>query len=281
MPYFGKLNVGPVQDCIRQLFLERIVAAKGLSKVQELLDGILMPTPLAVLSALSLLSDGFEEKKGIGDLMAVDLGGATTDVYSIASGYPVSAATVMRGLPEPYAKRTVEGDIGMRLNARGIVDSSNMSEVMRLSGLSEKSVEELLVQIDHDKTLTSYFGDLADLDFALAVLAVRIGLLRHSGTIKQVFTPSGAAFLQTGKDLTEVGKMILTGGALIHTCRWLQIAEEAMKSSAIDSLIPKHAIPMPDDGYILSAMGLLQTIDKAMAFEIMMNKFGRDVPKWN
>ena len=76
-----------------------------------MVSGIIMPTPSAMLAAMELLSDGWEDCRGIGELVGVDLGGATTDVYSIADGNPANAATVMKGLQEPYAKRSVDGAI--------------------------------------------------------------------------------------------------------------------------------------------------------------------------
>ena len=48
--------------------------------------------------------------------VGVDIGGATTDVHSIASGEPCRAGVIPQGLPEPRVKRTVEGDLGMRHN---------------------------------------------------------------------------------------------------------------------------------------------------------------------
>ena len=126
MPKFGVLNAEPTQKQIREIFLNRIIQAKGLSRAAELLSDIMMPTPSAVLAAMQLLADGCEGEKGIGELVAVDVGGATTDIYSIAEGMPDHMNTVYKGLPEPYAKRTVEGDIGMRYSIQGIVDAAGM-----------------------------------------------------------------------------------------------------------------------------------------------------------
>ena len=109
MPRFGTLNIDPTQKQIREVFLDRIVKAKGLSRASELISGIMMPTPSAMMQAMQLLAEGCEGEKGIGELVAVDVGGATTDVYSIASGMPRGMETVYKGLPEPYVKRTVDG----------------------------------------------------------------------------------------------------------------------------------------------------------------------------
>jgi uncharacterized protein (TIGR01319 family) len=81
-----------------------------------------LPTPNAVLLAAELLSKGYGIEEGLGDLMLVDVGGATTDVYSMADGFPRQANVILSGLEEPFAKRTVEGDLGMRYSALGVLE---------------------------------------------------------------------------------------------------------------------------------------------------------------
>lgn len=103
-----------------------------------------MPTPSAVLKAMELLAQGTDDEPGIGDLVAVDVGGATTDVYSISDGMPTALSTVYKGLPEPYAKRTVEGDIGMRYSVRGIVEAVGLKRLSEESGLPPEAVSEMV-----------------------------------------------------------------------------------------------------------------------------------------
>ena len=173
MPKFGTLNIVPAQKEIRELFLRRIIEAKGLSKASELISGIMMPTPSAVLKAMTLLADGTDGEPGIGELIAVDVGGATTDAYSIASGMPTRSDTVFKGLPEPYAKRTVEGDIGMRYSLRGICEAAGMSRIAALSGLSVNRCEELAEHLSRNTDIIPQ-GDseLEAFDYALACAAV-------------------------------------------------------------------------------------------------------------
>lgn len=252
MPKFGELNIEPTQGAIRELFLKRIISAKGLSKAQSLVNDIIMPTPAAVLDALTILS-------GLtGELMAVDLGGATTDIYSITQGLPTRAGTVLRGLPEPYAKRTVEGDIGMRYSANGILESVGMDKLAKVSGESSESIEKWIKRLhDHPETLAQTDSE-RNMDFALASFAIETGLYRHSGTLEQVYTPMGVAYQQTGKDLTRVSKLILTGGALIRLNRAKDMALRAMQTDAYPaSLMPRNADIILDKHYILSAAGLL------------------------
>lgn len=271
MPKFGKLEIEPTQKKIREIFLNRIIQAKGLSRAAELLSDIMMPTPAAVLQAMELLSQGTENERGIGDLVAVDVGGATTDVYSIADGMPEHMNTVYKGLPEPYAKRTVEGDIGMRYSIQGIVDVAGIRRIAELSGLSEDRVEELVSYLKENKDKTPQ-GDkeLIALDFALASSAIEEAVRRHAGSIYETYTMMGQTFVQEGKNLTKVKEIVVTGGSLIHTEKTEEIAAHALYSPTHpESLCPKQASVWVDRTYILAAMGLLSSYYPDVALRIM------------
>jgi len=271
MPKFGTLNVEPTQKKIREIFLNRIVEAKGLSRASEELSDIMMPTPSAVLAAMELLAKGCDGEMGIGDLVAVDVGGATTDIYSIADGMPEHMNTVYKGLPEPYAKRTVEGDIGMRYSIQGIVDAAGINKICELSGLEEKRVTELVEMLRNNTDVVP--GDdkeLEALDFALASMAIDEAVTRHAGTIYETYTMMGQTFVQEGKNLTKVKQIVVTGGSLIHTKRTVEIASHALYSPAHpDSLKPKEADVWVDRKYIMAAMGLLSSYYPAAALRIM------------
>jgi uncharacterized protein (TIGR01319 family) len=100
-PRIDELNIDPTRKIIQQVFEEHIVAAPGMEKIRTMVAGKIMPTPGAVMNAALALYDE------IGDLMAVDVGSATTDVHSVTEGSPEIQA-MLTG-PEPFAKRTVEG----------------------------------------------------------------------------------------------------------------------------------------------------------------------------
>ena len=271
MPKFGVLNIEPTQKKIREIFLSRIVEAKGLKRATETLSDIMMPTPSAVLAATELLAKGHGDELGIGDLIAVDVGGATTDIYSIADGMPEHMNTVYKGLPEPYAKRTVEGDIGMRYSVRGIIDAAGIDRVAALSGLSVERASALVDEILADKErVPNGDRELEALDFALASLAIEEAVTRHAGTVYETYTMMGQTFVQEGKNLTRVKKIVVTGGSLIHTARTNEIASSALYSpSRPESLRPKEAEILVDRKYILAAMGLLSTYYPEAALRIM------------
>ncbi|MBR5301588.1 MAG: glutamate mutase L [Clostridia bacterium] len=278
MPRFGVLNIEPARKKIREIFLNRIVRAKGLSRAAEVIDGILMPTPSAVMKAVRLLAEGCEGEAGIGDLIAVDVGGATTDIYSMADGMPQDAATVFKGLPEPYDKRTVEGDIGMRYSVRGIVDAAGMAQISRLSGLSQQRCQELIDQIGENTDMIPEPGsDLEKLDFALASSAIATAVARHAGTMEETYTLMGLTYVQSGKDLRRVGQVIVTGGSLIRTARTGEIAAHALASPASPmSLRPLKADIRVDRKYILAAMGLLSEYYPQIALRLMKKELEYD-----
>ena len=271
MPKFGTLNIEPTQKQIREIFLKRIIQAKGLSKAAELLSDIMMPTPSAVLQAMELLAQGCEGEPGIGELVAVDVGGATTDVYSIADGMPEHMNTVFKGLPEPYAKRTVEGDIGMRYSIQGIVDAAGVERIRQLSGLSGERIHQLVEDLrQHTNKVPCGDDELERLDYALASMAIEEAVSRHAGTIEETYTMMGQTFVQEGKNLTKVKQIIVTGGSLIHTKRTAEIAAHALYSPAQPaSLRPKKADVWVDRTYILAAMGLLSSYYPQTALRIM------------
>ena len=271
MPKFGVLQIEPTQKKIREIFLNRIIHAKGLSKASRLLSDIMMPTPSAVLQAMELLSKGCEGEAGIGELVAVDVGGATTDIYSIADGMPEHMNTVYKGLPEPYAKRTVEGDIGMRYSIQGIVDAAGPDRLSRLSGLKPERVTELVAYLkEHTDTVPNGDSELEMLDYALASMAIEEAVARHAGTITETYTMMGQTFVQEGKNLTRVRQIVVTGGSLIHTKRTEEIAAHALYSpQQPTSLRPKAADVWVDRTYILAAMGLLSSHYPQTALRIM------------
>lgn len=278
MPKFGVLNIEPARRKIREIFLNRIIQAKGLSKAAELLSGILMPTPSAVMKAMRLLSEGCEDEGGIGDLIAVDVGGATTDIYSMADGMPKDASTVFKGLPEPYDKRTVEGDIGMRYSVRGIVEAAGMQRICQLSGLDKARVNALIDRLCDSPDLVPEKGsDLEKLDYALASMAIETAVTRHAGSMEETYTLMGLTYVQSGKDLRHVRQVIVTGGSLIRTERTAEIAAHAFASSSAPmSLRPLKAEVRVDRKYIIAAMGLLSEYYPQIALQIMKKELVYD-----
>ena len=277
MTIFGELNIQPVQDKIREIFLKRIIYAKGISKISDVISDILMPTPSAVMKGIELLSQGYEDEGGLGELMAFDLGGATTDVYSVASGFPEKSNVIYKGIKEPYIKRTVEGDIGMRYSAQNIVDQVGINKIAKLINLSEDKVEKMIDYLVKNPETIPKEKEFLKLDFILSSKAIEIACLRHCGTKEEIYTSNGIAYLQNGKDLTQIKKIIATGGSLIYLHQTYNVIKNALfNDNNPQSLRPKNAEILVDEKYILSAMGLLSKSYPKTAIRIMKKELKYD-----
>jgi len=272
MPVFGKLHIQPVRQKIRDLFLQRIIYAKGLSKVFSLVNQIVMPTPAAVLQAMELLSQGTPNEEGLGNLLCVDVGGATTDVYSVLDGRPKDSQVIYQGLEEPFAKRTVEGDLGVRYSVHSLIEAAGLENVAAWSGLTAGETEELVNQLDKKPYLLKEDDPrLEGLDAGLAKAAVKLAVERHAGTIRIEYTPMGCIKVQEGKDLSDVDYIIGTGGALIGSPRPADVLgfAQLQEGEATLSLKPKKGKLCLDRDYIIAAMGLLAQRYPDIALKIM------------
>ncbi|MBI3968497.1 MAG: glutamate mutase L [Chloroflexi bacterium] len=275
MPELGKLNVDPARAAIRDVFIERIVHAKGLDKAQEIVGDILMPTPMAVLDGARLLARGTPDEPGLGDLLLVDVGGATTDVHSVAAGHPTTPGVQQKGLPEPEAKRTVEGDLGIRYNAPHIVELAGEARVRRAiaAALGEIAVGDLISRAgylsQHVETVPETAEDIA-VDVGLARTAVEIAVERHAGVLEQYYLPGGRpAYMQYGKDLTAVSHVVATGGVFAYGhAPEKMLAGALYDESSPLSLRPKHPQFHVDGQYILYAIGLLADVAPTVALRI-------------
>lgn len=269
MPELNVLNVDSARKAIRDLFLSNIIQAKGLDKAEAFIERVLMPTPAAVLSAAELLAKGYGEEKGLGELLVVDVGGATTDVHSLAAGDPSKPGVMLKGLPEPYSKRTVEGDLGMRYSAEALVEASGR----RLTQYLGWSTEEIKIQLDlykQDPWCLSQNEREIQFDTALGRMAVELAVKRHAGTVEVVYTPFGATYIQQGKDLTQLPAVIGTGGVLIHHANPAEILHGALFDPSEPTVLkPQNPAFYLDKEYILAAMGLLREIEPLKALRMM------------
>jgi uncharacterized protein (TIGR01319 family) len=269
MPEFNVLNIEPARRAIREVFIDRIVHAKGIDRAQAMFDRVLMPTPAAVMEGARLLADGCNGREGLGPLVVVDPGGATTDVHSVASGEPSQAGVIPQGLPEPRVKRTVEGDLGMRHNIASIDEAAGVGVIAAESGLDAARVQHLIGELSRDVERVPADPDEAALDRALARAAVRLAVKRHAGTIETVYTVSGPAQVQRGKDLSAVNVVIGTGGALAHSPDAAAILGTALADPGDPfSLRPRAPRLLLDREYILYACGLLGQVEPARALAL-------------
>ncbi len=271
MPEFNVLDIEPARAAIREVFIRRIVHAKGIDRASAEFDAVLMPTPAAVMEGARLIADGHGGVAGLGELVVVDPGGATTDVHSVATGAPSSPAVVQHGLPEPRVKRTVEGDLGMRHNAATIAEVATLEAIAREAALPGHEATAIIERLGRDvEHLPASTAEHA-VDDALARAAVRIAMRRHCGTTQIVHTVHGPVTAQEGKDLSLVRALVGTGGVFAHGRAPRALLESALAQPAEpDSLRPRSPDLLVDRHYVLYACGLLAQVEPAAALEIAL-----------
>ncbi len=259
-PKIDTLNVEPCRKVIQEAFEDHITHAPGMEHVRDMVNGPIIPTPGAVMECTKLLYDC------IGDVMVIDVGGATTDVHAVAEDS--DAVSRILTAPEPKAKRTVEGDLGVYVNRMKVIESIGEAK------LREECENKL--HIDLDKTLESYVAiPKNDDEFKLVERLTQEATLRaverHAGQIRYVYGPSGRQTLAEGKDLTQVKYIVGTGGALTRLPHRVDIMEMIPKDNQTGmKLYPSEAVKiLVDNDYIMASLGVLSKTHRQGAIKLL------------
>ncbi|PKN22963.1 MAG: glutamate mutase [Deltaproteobacteria bacterium HGW-Deltaproteobacteria-22] len=200
------------REAIRGVFLDRIVEGKGLSELVAHTGSAPHPTPLAMLEYVRALG----ETGRLGRFLCLDMGGATTDVYSHGEATSAEQAIASAGLPEPVTRRTVEGDLGMRVSAQAAAAAARPWVERLLAGrdLPIAGFDAWIQAVQADPArLPATPGELA-FDDVLASACVGAAASRHAGRIEIVYTAHGPTELRRGKDLRGFSSVVCTGGFL-------------------------------------------------------------------
>jgi uncharacterized protein (TIGR01319 family) len=295
LPSVGVLNVDPARQAIREVFIRRIVHAKGFDRACEYVEGVLMPTPTAVLVAAELLASAAnrprpdvaawavprDEATGLSGVLVVDVGGATTDVHSVGKGEPTLPGLVPKGLPEPVSKRTVEGDLGVRWNATSILETvgvdgmtAAMATVLPSPGSAAdpaRGVCDAVARLSRQTSDVPADSWEVALDYALASSAVDVAVSRHAGQIDEVVTLSGKVSVLYGKDLSQFAVVVGTGGPLVSNPFHAEILRAATWDARRPHVLkPRRPRLMVDRDYVMFAAGLLAERDRAAALRLLV-----------
>lgn len=258
-PQIDNLKVEPCRRVIQDAFENNITKAPGMEHVRDMVSGPIIPTPGAVMECTKLLYDC------LGDLIVLDVGGATTDLHSVATESD-KIARIMTS-PEPKAKRTVEGDLGVYVNRMKVIESIGEEKM-------QKECEKL--GIDLEKTLESYVAipkteDEIKLVERLTEEAVLRAVERHAGKLRYVYGPSGRTTVAEGKDLTQVKYIIGTGGALTRLPHRVEIMKKiaGYNESGMMLFPTDHARILVDNDYIMASLGVLSTKYREAAIRLL------------
>lgn len=256
-PKIDDLNVEPCRKVIQDAFEDHIIHAPGMEHVRDMVSGPIVPTPGAVMQCTKLLNEY------IGNCMVLDVGGATTDLHSVTEDSDQIARLLVN--PEPKAKRTVEGDLGVYVNKMKVIES-----------IGEEKLREELSDIDIDKVLESYVAipkteDEIRFVERLTEEAVLKAVERHAGTIRYIYGPSGRNTVAEGKDLTQVQYIVGTGGALTRLPHRVEIMKKILthNDSGMMLLPGDHAKILVDNDYIMASLGALSMKYKEAAAKLL------------
>ncbi len=243
-PRVDLLNILPLRKVIYETFEENIIHASGMEHIFDMVTEKIMPTPGSVMEATMIL------RENIGDIITIDVGGATTDIHSVAIPSD-DFKEYQEG--EPLSKRTVEGDLGVFINHKNVINLFKENELLEKLDIKNEVFEEL---VDNYSYIPTNLKERS-LVFELTKKCTHLGLDRHAGDLKRVFTSSGQKIIPEGKDLTQVENIVLTGGALINLEDTENIVRDYISKNPTKLLPNKNVKIYKDHDYIMASVGVL------------------------
>ena len=272
VPRIGLVEPQPARAALRQVFLDHVIGGKGLSTDDAFLRSVRGATPDVVLRAVELLARGPSPGEGVGEVVLADVGGATTDVYSVVEraadgepdeheGDPGSTASTSREvLGTQTVARTVEGDLGVRWSAPGTVAAAvEAGWVEDVAGALSAADRRR-----RDPGLLARDPAELDMDVRLASWALGLAVRRHAGRARPRYEAAGpgrGVWLERhGIDLRQVWLVVGSGGVLRHGLR--RVPDSAQRFvSHLDAAggwqLPRDPAFTVDVDYVWAAAGLL------------------------
>jgi uncharacterized protein (TIGR01319 family) len=242
VPRIGVLAPESARRAIREMFLAHVIGGKHLSRRADFTGMVTGATPDVVLTGVEVLA------RTAGDVVVVDVGGATTDVHSVVELDPEEAALSREVVATTPVTRTVEGDLGMRWSATSTVAAAEVPELARAAEVRHADPGYL-------PTTEAEYAE----DEAIARAAVGLALRRHAGRSQVVVGPDGRVVERTGKDLREVDLLVGSGGVLRHGRRGVEDRVLAGSVGEVEGgwQLPRAPKVVVDRDYVLAAAGLL------------------------
>ena len=240
VPEIGVISPGGARAAIRATFLDHVIGGKGLSTSAAFREMVRAPTPDAMLRGVEVTAEVLGA-----DLLVVDVGGATTDVYSVVNPEGEDATLRKEVVGTLWNARTVEGDLGVRWNAVGIVEAAARERIPVAAGLhryaASVAADPAHLPVDD--------GEVA-LDLQLATVASLVAVRRHG----RPGSPGAAT-----RPLGDVGLVLGSGGVLRHATaeRGMRVLTAVTGDHAGGWRVPRSARTGVDAAYLLFAVGLL------------------------
>ncbi len=240
LPRIGVIAPDAARSAIRESFLTHVIGGKGLSRGRGFAELVRAATPDAVLRGVEVLAEVLGA-----DVLVVDVGGATSDVYSVITPQGEDATIHREVVGTLWHARTVEADLGMRWNAEGIVEAAVRERI----ALSENAVRYAGRVATDTAHLASTEEEWAA-EEALAAAATVIAVRRHGRPPHPSERP---------RPLVEVELVLGSGGVLRHAPGGLadRVLQGLLADHAGGWRVPGRARVAVDTAYLLFAVGLL------------------------
>ncbi len=256
-PVLERENLKPARDKIHDLFMEHVMAqAPGYKKLMEWTDAPIMPTP----GAVGYIMETIARKDGI-DLVGVDIGGATTDVFSVFGG---------------VFNRTVSANLGMSYSISNVLAEAGFDNIMRWVPF-EISEYELRNRIGNKMirptTIPQTLEELR-IEQAIAREALRLAFIQHKSfavglkgvqqerSISDTFEQTTTG--ETLVDMMSLNLLVGSGGVLSHAPKRAQAAQ-----MMIDAFEPCGVTRLAVDSiFMMPQLGVLATVHEKAAIEV-------------
>jgi uncharacterized protein (TIGR01319 family) len=260
-PDLDRENLGPAREAIHELFLEHVMQqAPGYSKLMTWTSADIMSTPNAVGKIMVTIA----EQRGI-NILGVDIGGATTDVFSVFDG---------------NYTRTVSANLGMSYSICNVMLEAGIQNIRRWLPFDIEEYEvrnRLRNKMIRPTTIPQTYEDLL-LEQAVAREALRLAFIHHKqlarglkGVQQQRTIGEALEQVETGKTLVQMmtlDMIIGSGGVLSHAPRRAQSALMMM-----DAYQPEGVTMLAVDSiFMMPQLGVLSTVHPEAAAQV----FDRD-----
>ncbi|MFG1888940.1 glutamate mutase L [Micromonospora sp. NPDC049051] len=257
LPRIGVLAPASARAAIREVFLRHVIGGKRLSRGSRFGRLVRAATPDAVLTGVEVLADALG-----GDLVVVDVGGATTDVYSVLTPDERATGPGREVAGALWRARTVEGDLGMRWSAPGVVRAA-VEERLLTGAECDGLAAAAAVRADDPGFLPAGDADRA-VEARIAALAATVALRRHAR--------GAATGERAGRDLRDVRLLVGSGGVLRHAAPVdaAGVLGAVLADHAGGWALPRAARPVVDVDYVLAAGGLLAAEHPAAAGALLL-----------
>jgi uncharacterized protein (TIGR01319 family) len=256
-PTLEQEHLGPAREKIHDLFMEHVMAqAPGYKKLMSWTDAPIMPTP----GAVGLVIQAVARRQKI-NVVGVDIGGATTDVFSVFGG--VFNRTVSANLGMSYSVSNVLAEAGLHNILRWVPFEIDPSELRNRIGnkmIRPTTIPQTLDELKIEQAISREALRLAFIQHKS--FAVGLKGVQRQRTIAEAF--SGATSGETLVDMMALDLIIGSGGVLSHAPRRQQSA-----MMMIDAFEPLGVTELAVDSIFMAPhLGVLSTVNEKAATEV-------------